>query len=260
MIKLIASDMDGTLLNNKGELPEEFYRVFEELKQRNILFAAASGRQYFTLAKTFEKVMNDMIFIAENGTMVVYKGEELAVSGLNKQMAAELVKRGRTIESADIVVCTKTGAYVEKNHPSFIKEVEKYYVRYQVIEDLLQVKGEILKVTLYDAKGAEKNSNIYFDDIREDLQICLAGENWLDMMPKGIHKGIAIKELQQQLQISYEETAAFGDYLNDTEMLKNAYYSYAMENAHPELKEIARFSAKSNEDNGVIEKIKEIIA
>ena len=49
MIKLIASDMDGTLLNDKDEIHEEFYQVFQELKNQNIIFAAASGRQYYNL-------------------------------------------------------------------------------------------------------------------------------------------------------------------------------------------------------------------
>ena len=55
MIKLIASDMDGTLLNDKDEIHEEFYQVFQELKKQNIIFAAASGRQYYNLAKRFER-------------------------------------------------------------------------------------------------------------------------------------------------------------------------------------------------------------
>ena len=66
MIKFIATDMDGTLLNSKKELSPEFYDVFEELKKRNILFAAASGRQYYTLAKEFNDIKDDMLFIAEN--------------------------------------------------------------------------------------------------------------------------------------------------------------------------------------------------
>ena len=59
MIKLIASDMDGTLLNDKNEIHEEFYKVFQELKKQNIIFAAASGRQYYNLAKRFEKIKDD---------------------------------------------------------------------------------------------------------------------------------------------------------------------------------------------------------
>lgn len=259
MIKLIASDMDGTLLNNKGELAPEFYEVFKELRKKNILFAAASGRQYFTLVRTFESIKDDIIFIAENGTLIIYQGEEIALNSLDKKIAGELIQKARTIEGVNIVVCTRTGAYVEKRSERFIDEVEKYYVKYQVVDDLMQVEGDILKVTLCDFKGAETNSNPYFKDLKENLHICIAGEHWLDMMAKGVSKGLAIKHLQQLFNIKYEETMVFGDYLNDLEMLQNAHYSYAMDNAHPELKKAARFIAKTNEENGVIEKIKEFL-
>jgi len=259
MIKLIASDMDGTLLNDKGELPLEFYKVFKELRKKNILFAAASGRQYYTLAKTFETIQDEIIFIAENGTLVIYQGKEIALNPLDKKIAEKLIQKGRTIEGANLVVCTKTGAYIETTSKRFISEVEKYYVKYQVIDDLMQVEGDILKVTLCDFKGVETNTYPYFKDLKEDIHICIAGEHWLDMMAKGVDKGLAIRNLQQLFNIKYEETMAFGDYLNDLEMLQNAHYSYAMANAHPKLKKAARFIAKTNEENGVMEKIKELL-
>ncbi|MDF2594434.1 MAG: family phosphatase [Clostridia bacterium] len=259
MIKLIVSDMDGTLLNNKGELSPEFFEVFKELKKRGIVFAVASGRQYFTLHQTFKAIAEDIIFIAENGTYGLYKGQEIAHNPLEESLVKALIQKGRLIKDTDIVVCTKTGAYIENNTPRLIDEVKKYYVKHDIVEDLMQVKGDVLKVTLCDFKGAEVNSHPHFIDLKETLQICIAGERWLDMMAKGINKGTVIKQIQKTFDIKYEETMVFGDYLNDYEMMENAYYSYAMENAHPELKKAARFRAQSNEANGVIEKIKEML-
>ena len=99
MIKLIASDMDGTLLNDKHEIHEEFYRVFEELKKKNIIFVAASGRQYHTLVKQFDSIKDDMMFIAENGTYVVYKGEQILLNSLNKETVIKLIEIGRKIKA-----------------------------------------------------------------------------------------------------------------------------------------------------------------
>ncbi len=258
MIKLIATDMDGTLLNSKGQLPEDFFEVFKQLQSKNILFAAASGRQYFTLLENFKPVSEEMLFIAENGTYVVYKGEELAVHPLDKVVAHKLIKHARQL-GVDIVLATSNGAYLESAEKQFISEVSKYYVKYEIVEDLLQVEGDILKVTLCDFKGAETHSYPAYKEFEDEVQICVAGEIWLDIMTKGMNKGVAICDIQKKLAIGHEETMVFGDYLNDLEMLQNAYYSYAMENAHPQLKKIARFRAKSNDESGVIEKIKEII-
>jgi len=83
---------------------------------------------------------------------------------------------------------------------------------------------------------------------------------WLDVMNAEASKGAAIKHLQNTLGFTYEQTMSFGDYLNDLEMLKESYHSYAMENAHPKLKEIARFSAPSNVDAGVFQVLEKLLA
>ena len=75
----------------------------------------------------------------------------------------------------------------------------------------------------------------------------------------GINKGIAIQQVQKLLHISPRECAAFGDYLNDLEMMSSVYYSYAMANAHPKIKEIANFRAPSNTEHGVMVTIQEFI-
>ena len=92
----------------------------------------------------------------------------------------------------------------------------------------------------------------------ETFKVSLSGHEWVDIMNLTVNKGEAIRLIQKKYDISYEETMAFGDYLNDYEMMKSCYYSYAMKNAHEDLKEICRFEAPSNDENGVIKTIKKI--
>lgn len=259
MIKFIATDMDGTLLNEKNEIHEDFYSVFNEIREKKIIFAAASGRQYYNLVKRFKDIKDNMMFIAENGTFVVYKGKELLVNGLRKETAIELIEIGRNIDESYVILCGKKSAYIEKSDERLIKQTEKYYERYEIVEDLTKVEDEFLKVTICDFKGAEYNSNNYYDFYRDKVQVTVSGELWLDMTAKGVNKGVAINKIQELLEIKYEETMVFGDYLNDLEMMSSAYYSYAMENAHEDLKKVARFRAKSNNDNGVVQAIREIL-
>ncbi|ATD55542.1 HAD family hydrolase [Clostridium chauvoei] len=259
MIKLIATDMDGTLLNSKDEINPEFYDVFKKLREKNIIFAAASGRQYYNLLKRFDAVKDDMLFIAENGTFVMCKGEELLVNALDKAVALELIEIGRSIKDCYVIVCGKNSAYVESTDERFINETKKYYERYEIVEDVTKIEDDILKVTICDLAGAEINSNKYFKKFRQSLQVTVSGEIWLDMTAKGVNKGVAIRKLQEILNIKHEETMVFGDYLNDLEMMESAYHSYAMENAHEDLKKVARFTTKSNDDNGVVLAIKEAI-
>ncbi|MBU5316172.1 Cof-type HAD-IIB family hydrolase [Clostridium bornimense] len=258
-IKFVATDMDGTLLNSKKEIHEEFYEVFKEMKEKNIIFAAASGRQYYSLLETFDNIKDDMMFIAENGTFVMYKGKEIVTNTLDRELAMELVSIARKVDEGYTVLCGKNSAYIESDDSRLVNEVSKYYKRYKIVDDITTVDDDILKVTICDFKGAEENSNNYFTEYRDKAQVTVSGEIWLDITAKNVNKGVAIKEIQDLLGIKYEETAVFGDYLNDLEMMSSGYYSYAMKNAHEDLKKVARFIAKSNDENGVVEAIKELI-
>ncbi len=259
MIKLIVTDMDGTLLDSKHEINSEFWGTFEELKKRDIVFSAASGRQYYNLLEKFDSIKDDVLFIAENGTYVVKNGEELFSNTMDREEIKEVVDIGREIEGAYLVLCGKKSAYVESRSEEFIAEVEKYYHRYEIVEDILEVEDEVLKVTLCDFKGSEENSHRYYKNYEDKFKITVSGKLWLDIVNKTANKGVAIEKVQEILGINNSETMAFGDYLNDLEMIENAQYSYAMENAHPKLKEVSKFIAKSNDENGVVEVIKETV-
>ena len=259
MIKLIATDMDGTFLDDNNQFPKDFYKVFHTLKKKGIIFGAASGRQYYNLVERFHDVKENMLFIAENGTYVVYKGKELYSHTLNLQEAKKFVELARMIEGVHIVLCGKKSAYIEHSAPEALAEVNKYYTRCQLVDDLMEVDDDILKVSLLDFKGAEQNSIPFFTPYQGDYQITVGGYYWMDIMSAGANKGIAIRKVQEFLNIDADETMVFGDYLNDLEMMQSAYYSFAMENAHKRIKEIARFETKSNNQSGVIETIKEHI-
>ena len=259
MIKLIATDMDGTLLNSNNEIQHGFYDVFEKIQEKGIIFAAASGRQYYNLLESFKGIEDKMMFIAENGTFVVYEGKELVVNSLDINLARELIKVGRQIENSYVILCGKNSAYIESCDKRLIEQTKKYYARYEIVSDLTKIEDDILKVTICDFLGSENNSKKYYDDYREKAQIAVSGEIWLDITAKGINKGVAIEEVQELLNIKKEETMVFGDYLNDLEMMKSAYHSYAMENAHEDLKRVARFITKSNDESGVVHAINSIL-
>lgn len=261
MIKLIATDMDGTLLNEHGCLSHEIFDIIKKLKEKNILFATASGRQYYTLEKNFSKVKDDVIYIAENGCYVVNKGAEVSSNYIDKELVKDLIKTARTVSDSEIVLCGKKAAYIEKNRIEFVAEVEKYYHRYEVVDDLNSVEDNILKFTIWDPKGSDANSNRVFSPLFGDkLHVVVSGTVWLDIINKDINKGVAIRQLQKKYDIKPEETMVFGDYFNDIDMLKAAYHSYAMANAPVEVKKHARFIAKSNRENGVIDVLKSLIA
>ena len=252
--------MDGTLLNDQGQLPLDFPSIFSQLNERNIIFAAASGRQYFSLKNTFLPFSDEMLFIAENGTLVMFKGEELYFNPLEQKHIPELLTIASTLDNAYPVLCGKKSAYIEATDPRFVNEIKKYYAKYEIVDSLFDVQDDILKLSICDFIDAEKNANAAFAPRYSDkLQVTVSGKMWVDMTHKTASKGTAIKYLQEKLNISFEQTMVFGDYFNDVTLLENAFHSYAMENAHPDVKKHARFTAPSNNNNGVIQVIKQIL-
>ncbi|WP_310605401.1 HAD family hydrolase [Anaerosporobacter sp.] len=258
MIKFIATDIDGTLLHSDQTLPNDLPQVINKLHEQNILFSVASGRPYLTLKQSFESLNPNIVYIADNGSHVVYQGKEVAVHAIDNTIVKELIHITRTLPCAYSVVCTTNGAYVESDEPAFLHELEKYYVKYTVVEDLTKLNESVIKYTICDLTGAEENSYPHFLPYQEKVQLSVAGFVWLDCMQKGINKGTAIKEIQDLYQITEEECMAFGDYLNDLEMMQSVYYSYAMANAHEDLKKVSRFETVSNDEDGVIITIKEM--
>ncbi|MBC2851657.1 HAD family hydrolase [Cetobacterium sp. 8H] len=259
MIKLIVTDMDGTFLDDEKKFSNEFWDIYEKLEQKNIKFVVASGRQYQNLRKNFEKIKDRIIFIAENGSYVVEDEKELYSRVLSEDLIKKYVELGRKIPTTNIVLCGKKSAYIESTDDEFIKEVEKYYEEKKIVSDLLEIDDdEIIKVAYCDLTGTEEN--VYPHLKKEvDCQIVVSGQIWLDVTHLESNKGIALEILQEKIGITFDETMVFGDYLNDYEMLQKGRYSYAMENAHEKIKEIANFIAKSNNENGVIEELKKIV-
>ncbi len=259
-IRLIATDMDGTLLNSKHEISDSFIPVFKKLKEQGIVFVAASGRQYYNLLKTLDAVKDEIIFAAENGSYVVFQDQEIHVQAIAPEIVHDLIVMSRTIQGTYPIICGKKKAYVESAEPEFIDHLKLYFERYEIVDDLLKVEDDqFLKFTLCDLAGSEGNSYPYYKHLSDTLQVKVSGPIWLDISHKQANKGVAMDVLQKKFGISFEQTMIFGDYFNDLEMLQKGYYSYAMANAHPDIRNIARFTAKSNDENGVVEVLSELI-
>lgn len=259
MTKLIVTDMDGTLLNDKRELPASIWETIDQLNQKDVMFAVASGRQYQTLADIFEPVKDKMLFMAENGTIVVHNGEIISTTALDKQLVHEFIEIARGLDDCHIVLCGAETAYVESTNERFLAKTGDYFHHKKIVKDLMEVDADVLKFTVCDFKNPENYSFKYFEHFSDRAQPAVASEIWLDIMPLYANKGAALKKMQEKLGISNSETIVFGDYMNDFEMMQYSENSYAMVNAHPEILSISKFRTKlDNNEGGVIDTLREL--
>lgn len=262
MIKIIFSDMDGTLLDDTGQLPSGFDELAAELKSRGVIFAPASGRQYFSLLHTFGKYKDEFLFLGENGTLVMYHDRELFSKTMPLETALEVLA---SIEREDVfrVFCGKKNAYFLERQikPENLAELEKYFTQNVMVDEFTDVDDGALKMSFFDVNGTVEQT--VYPILREKfdgpLQVVLSSDYWVDVMPPNINKGVAVENIQRLLGFKPDECAAFGDYLNDAEMMQAVGYGFAMANAYPALKKLARFETTGNNEAGVLVGIRRLI-
>jgi len=251
-VKLVVTDMDGTLLNSKSEVSDRFFTIYKQLKKHNIQFIAASGRQYYSIVDRFEDIKDEITIVAENGAFVKHGNQELFTTELPFDSISKSINILRKLNNVYIVLCGKDAAYIETKDKTFIEIFKNYYSKYRIVNDLTDITEDtFFKIAAYHFDCSETHIYPAVKHLENELQVIVSGEHWLDISHSNANKGFAIHLLQQKLNISKEETMVFGDYNNDLKMLALADFSYAMENAHPNVKSISKFQTKSNNDFGV---------
>jgi len=259
-IRLIAADMDGTLLDGQGAVPPALWPMLDRLRDAGIAFAPASGRQHATLRREFGAHGDDLVFIAENGTFVTRGDEELSSDTMDRAFVDSLIAETRGFQhDVGVVLCGKASAYIERTDAAFRDQAEKYYARLADVADLTAVDDDILKIAVFDVEDGEKNTAPALERHRLTHQVVVSGHHWVDVMNQGVSKGKALRAIQNLLDVTPEQTAVFGDYLNDLDMMDAADFSFAMANAHPDVAAAARYRAPSNVDHGVIQVLERLL-
>ncbi len=240
MIKLIASDLDGTLLLNGAQtLRPETTELIHELTKQGRIFVAASGRQYPNLRRLFCGVEEEIAYICENGALVMYRGEILDLHTIDRKLGQEIMKIIWETEGAEVLLSGIHTCYIQPKDPAYayhLKEVVKNNVT--VVDHILETEEPYLKISLYEKDGVEQNFQKWADKFRGKIGIVTSGASWLDTMQEGVHKGSAMEALGRQLQISPDEMMAIGDNYNDREMLQYVSCGIAMEKAPEAVKKL----------------------
>jgi len=269
MIKLIASDIDGTLVpDGSDKINPEIFPVILKLKEYGIHFAAASGRPWKSISRLFAPIQDQIFYIAENGAYVGARGRELYVFPMKTEDVYEIIRQVRNLKDCDVMVSGRDVVYLESKNPTFLSYlIDGYHNDVIQTEDLIKYrdeKGQIpefIKVSIYhqgyDAIHAAGETILPLWS--DKLKVVTAGKEWLDIMQPSVNKGAALQKLQEGLLITEQETMAFGDNLNDMELLNRAYYSYAIGNAREEVKRAAHYVADTNINDGVLKVLLKVL-
>lgn len=260
MIKLIACDLDGTLLPPDKNIPDETFGLIEKLADRGCIFAPASGRQLPNLLKLFAPVKDKIAVIAENGGLVYYGGRVIFSDPTPSADVLRALKAVRSVKGLYPLLSCAECAYYEDDEPRFVETLKKSYSLEKRVENLGEIAARevVLKISVWDDETAAEHGGKILPPLTDGLRTIVSGYDWLDVSVADANKGKALKALANALGVSREECAAFGDHMNDYEMLLASGSAYVTANAYPPLKALIGEEIPSNADFGVIRKLKEI--
>ena len=261
-IKLIATDMDGTLLDPKGQVDiPRLEKILDQLEERGIRFVIATGNEIHRVKQLLGHLTERVVLIVANGARIFEGNQLLQAQTWDDDMVNRALEffKGRECQE-QFVVTSMNGGFVKEGTvftelENFMtpEMIELFYQRMNFVEKLeSHLFDGVLKMSL--VVGEERSDSV-LEEINQlfngSVQAVSSGYGCIDILQSGIHKAWALQELLKRWDIKAEEIMAFGDSENDVEMLQLAGIAYAMENADDKAKAVATDFAPSNSQAGV---------
>lgn len=260
-IKLVATDMDLTLLANDKSMPEGVDERIDALAEHGIVFCAASGRPGLALRESFPNHHADMAIVADNGASVYLRDELIYRDLIDRGLYHEVLSLAAATPGGVPVLCAFDDAYVLERDRGHEDVLSIYYRSITYVDSFDELDVDSNKISIYFPGWDSKRNldEVYAPAFDTRLYLTCAGNEWLDFMNIGIDKGSGIRHLVEHLGIDLADVAAFGDTYNDIPMLDIVGHSYVMANAAEHMHAHGRFLAPSNNEAGVLTVIDRIV-
>lgn len=269
-IKMIASDMDGTFLNERGKYDRQrFENILVELEKKDISFVVASGNSMPRLEMMFEGLTDRLSFVAENGSLVLDKGDLIARNLLDRKLVKQFLDYFEGNHAAyRIMLAGQNNSYMlaaanfpETNHMIDEKQLEALTASIKVLDSFDDLpEDQIFKISMMvDIVACADIIARFNNSFQGNLTATTSGYGTIDIIQTGIHKAWGLQQLMNKYHLSSENLMTFGDGGNDIEMLQLAKNSYAMANAPKEVKEVAAFLAPHHKESGVLQVIEQLL-
>lgn len=261
MIRLIISDIDGTLVPEGGSrVNPEYMDVIRRLTEHGVVFAAASGRQSTSIDAVFYELRDRIYYLSDNGAYIQKYGKDAKIVRMRREDILALLDELKGFSGYYLLLSAKEGYYTADKDPEFCRLVfDQYQGTGSVVDNILDYVDGCIKLSLYCINGAEEFYDLLYERWKDRFIINISGERWLDINDFASTKGNAVQWIQEQLGITPKETVVFGDNFNDISMMKRAARSYASVLSHPDVKKEARYEVASYEEDGVLQVLKQLL-
>lgn len=294
MVRLIALDIDGTLLNSKGEITQKTKATIKKHQERGIHFTLASGRSSFMLRSILKELNIMTPIICNNGCVIQnpISGEVLYEQFLCQNIIKNLIKRfkDQKIEAflypmtdQGIIIANNTKLYrvfkdyiaegKPKDVKKFVKDTYKHEhegliimlnmyedLNIEFVEHLEETDlSRIIHISLhFIEEQKEMIRNILQEILGDQAEFVTTAADNFDIFSRNHNKGIGLKNLCNIMKLNREQVAAVGNEFNDLEMIQFAGTGVAMGNASEFIKNKADLVVKTNDEEGVSEAIEKL--
>lgn len=250
-VKLVACDMDGTLLDENSHLPSETFDLVKRLNDKGVHVAAASGRRFDTLQEFFAPVAHLIDFVASNGAQVVVGGTLVDREVFSYAALKRLLAVVRSFDCLEMVVYDRTNSYLLGEPDRFIKEFDKDLPNPIRVDDLPAPGVSIVKASVFCSESVMDMAYVLTRELESDFVFAPSGNVWIDVMQQGVSKATGIEQVMAVHDVKPAQLMAFGDSMNDYEILRMAGHSRAMENGRYAVKQISKKVIGSNKEHAV---------
>lgn len=260
MIKLIASDMDGTLLDENSCVPPETFDLIRALRERGVRFAASSGRRYDRLCEFFGPVRDEMDFVASNGAQVYAEGRMIDREVYSHLAIKRLARTVGMFDNLHLALFDRTKSFLLDDEDKFVREVDKDLPNAERIWELPSAETSIIKASIYCEGGAVMDYAYALSrELGDEFVFAPSGSAWVDAMQRGVTKASGIRQLMDHYGIGRDEVMAFGDSMNDYEIIRFVGTGCAMSNARPALRAVADRVIGCNRDQAVQAELRRVL-
>lgn len=258
MTKLIAIDLDGTLLNNEGNVSSRTMDIISEVQERGHKVIIATGRHTDTAVPIAEKLALPDAIICCNGALITNINAPEKTKSQPYQ-AQELVDLARVVQqtACEFFTVTEEAFHIDRRYERLSNYFLSRNVHVQPYEDVLQIASPIMKTSIVGEINELDQVENYIRSSVPQLGVIRSGEESIDIMHARASKGAAVKWLAEHYGIDQKNTIALGNYDNDISMLNYAYVGVAMNNAPLHVKATATVVTHSNEEDGVAQFLEE---
>ena len=261
MIKLIASDMDGTLLDENSQVPPETYDLIRQLREHGVHFVVTSGRRYDTLCEFFRPVVDQMDFVASNGTQVFIDGKMVDREVFSHAAVQRLERTVRLFDCLHLVLFDRTRSFLYDDIGNYEREIDKDLPNAERVYEAPGPEINIIKASIFCDNEAYLMDMAYAlgRELGDDFVFAPSGKKWIDPQPVGINKATGVRQVMSALGIDPSEVMAFGDAMNDYEILRFVGNSRAMGNARYGIKQVAEKTIGTNVEHSVQKAMRQVI-